>query len=61
MINYLAYNWLYYMGAAGSDIDEQTFRQQWRATTTEDHLTIWEKKDQPGNQVEEYHVHSAED
>lgn len=49
------------MGAAGSDIDEQTFRQQWRATTTEDHLTIWEKKDQPGNQVEEYHLHGAED
>lgn len=49
------------MGAAGSDIDEEKFKSEWRATTTENHLTLWEKKDQPGYQVEQYHVHSLDD
>ena len=49
------------MGAAGSEIDEQTFRSEWRATTSEDHLTIWQKKDQPGSQLEEYSVRGVED
>jgi hypothetical protein len=49
------------MGSSSSEISESDFTQHWRVAHTVDNLTVWENRDDPHHQLEQYYVRDAED
>lgn len=48
------------MGSSHSEISESEFNKTWRVADTVDHLTIWQNKDNPAYQLEQYYVQDPE-
>lgn len=49
------------MGSANSDITQNEFNKAWKVSDRFDHLTVWENKDNPNHQLEEYLVQDYDD
>lgn len=49
------------MGSSHSDISESEFNKSWRVVETVDYLTVWENRDNPAHQLEQYYVRDPED
>jgi len=48
------------MGITQSDITESDFKKFWRVGDSIDHLVVWENKDNPANQLEQYSIRNDE-
>jgi hypothetical protein len=49
------------MGSTPSDITQAEFAKSWRVSAVVDGLTVWENKDDPMHQLEEYSVHDYDE
>lgn len=44
------------MGSTSSDITQSEFAKTWKVSDSLDHLTVWENKDDPTHQLEQYEI-----
>jgi hypothetical protein len=49
------------MGSSHSEISESEFSKTWQIADTVDQLTVWENKDNPAHQLEQYYIQDTDD